>query len=291
MELRAQRRTVELDSGPLAMSYVDVGGPAEPRAVVLAHGLGGRWQHWTHVIPALSGHRVLAVDLPGFGESSLPARRPFDLGTIADAVARLLQSVGVEQVTFVGHSFGGPLALTFAGAHPQMVERLVLVAGTVQSFQRTLAGGIRPWVTRPATAAATVAELAYTALPLPRPLRAPLARTQLGRWLALWPFVRDPGRLDPADARLLIDGAGAPGVLPTARAIARAAGWERLPVGVPVVLINGDADLIAPLADLRSFAGRVDEALVVKRAGHLPMIERPEAFNRVLAHALTVTAS
>ena len=76
----------------------------------------------------------------------------------------------------------------------------------------------------------------------------------------------------------MIEGVGAAGVLPTARAIAGATGWEQLPVHVPVALINGGHDLIAPLTDLRDYPGRVDQSLVIKGAGHLPMIEDPGAF-------------
>jgi pimeloyl-ACP methyl ester carboxylesterase len=205
---------------------------------------------------------------------------------MADALAAMFRELSLDRVVFVGHSFGGPLGTIFATRHPAFTERLVLVAGTVQSFQRTLAGGIRPWFTRPLTAVATVAELLYTALPVPLPLRGPISRSQALRRLALWPFVLAPQRLSPEDARLLIDGAGARGVLPTARAIANATGWERQHVDVPVTLINGDHDLIAPLSDLRTYAGRVDQALVVKDTGHLPMIERPEAFLAALNQAI-----
>jgi cis-3-alkyl-4-acyloxetan-2-one decarboxylase len=116
-----------------------------------------------------------------------------------------------------------------------------------------------------------------------RPL---IARSPFLRRLALWPFVRAPERLSPADAELLLQGAGAPGVMPTAHAIARATGWEHLAVDLPVALINGDHDLIAPLEDLRAYPGRVDRALVIKCTGHLPMIEAPATFLAALNQAL-----
>ena len=70
-------------------------------------------------------------------------------------------------------------------------------------------------------------------------------------------------------------------------AIVRAGGLERLPVDVPVTLVNGDHDLIAPLADLRTYRGRVDRAFVIKNAGHLPMLEQPDALARALSDALS----
>jgi pimeloyl-ACP methyl ester carboxylesterase len=268
------------------VNYVDVGESSTDPAIVFVHGLGGRWQHWSRVIPAISARqRVVALDLPGFGESPRLGER-IDMEGLADVVAGLLGELGIHRVAFVGHSFGGPLATTFAARHKALTSQLVLVSGTVQSFQRTLAGQLRPWLTRPRTAGATIAELLYAAVPVPARLRPVVAGSAGLRALALWPFVRKPSRLSPENALLLIDGAGAPGVFPTARAIAASSGWERLPVAVPVALINGDHDLIAPLADLRAYPGRVDQALIVKGTGHLPMLEAPqrfvEAFNAVL---------
>jgi pimeloyl-ACP methyl ester carboxylesterase len=205
---------------------------------------------------------------------------------LADVIAALARELGIDRLVFVGHSFGGPLGSIFATRHHALTEQLVLVCGTVQSFQQTLARQLRPWMARPLTAVATMAELIYTALPLPQPLRASVARSPLLRSLALWPFVRIPASLSPSDALLLIEGAGGSGVLPTARAIGAANGWERLGVDVPVTLINGDHDLIAPLADLRAYPGRVDHALIVKGTGHLPMIEDPDAFIAAIAYAI-----
>lgn len=282
------RREFRLSGWRVSLNYVDVGEPADEPAIVLVHGLGGRWQHWSRVIPAIgASRRVIALDLPGFGESP-PLGEPIDMAGLADVVAGLLGELGIQRAVFVGHSFGGPLGTTFAARHPALTERLVLVAGTVQSFQRTLAGRLGPWLTRPRTAAATIAELLYTAAPVPKRLQGTVAASPALRRLALWPFVWKPARLRPEDAELLVAGSGAAGVLPTARAIAACSGWERLEVDAPVALINGDHDLIAPLADLRAYTGRVDQAIVIKGTGHLPMLEAPDAFVAALNSVLDV---
>jgi cis-3-alkyl-4-acyloxetan-2-one decarboxylase len=277
-KLPSNRREVVVRGDRTSLSYVDVGPSAGDPVVVLVHGLGGRWQHWSQVIPSISQERrVIAVDLPGFGDSPPIAKRPA-LPLFADAVAALLRDLGVERTVFVGHSFGGPLAVTFATRYPGLAARVVLVGGTVQSFQRTLAGQVLPWVTRPRTAVATVAELVATVAHVPQPLQRSVAASALLRRAALWPFVWRPSRLSFDDALLLIEGAGAPGVLAAARAIALSIGWERVRVDVPVALINGDHDFIAPLADLRAYRGRVDQAVIIKGTGHLPMLEAPDAF-------------
>ena len=284
--LSGGRRAVEVGGVRTVVHYVDVGASGDRPVVLLVHGLGGRWQHWQRVIPAIGKRwRVLAVDLPGFGDSEVIAKQ-FDLSLLADVLGALLRNLGIERVVFVGHSFGGPLGITFAVRHGGVTEQLVLVAGTVQSFQQTLARRFRPWLARPLTAVATIAELLYTGIAVPRAMRPLIARSRVLRRLALRPFVWAPQRLSPADVELLIHSAGAPGVMPTAHAIARATGWEHLAVDLPVALINGDHDLIAPLEDLRAYPGRVDRALVVKGTGHLPMIEAPEAFVAALDQAL-----
>jgi pimeloyl-ACP methyl ester carboxylesterase len=289
--LSSINREVEVRGRRISLNHVDVGESSTDPAIVLVHGLGGRWQHWLRVIPAISAHqRVIALDLPGFGESP-PLGERIDIAGLADAVAGLLGDLGIQRVVFVGHSFGGPLATTFAARHKALTARLVLVAGTVQSFQRTLAGRLGPWLTRPRTAAATIAELLYAAAPVPDRLRLALAASPALRTLALWPFVWKPARLSPEDAKLLLEGAGAAGVLPTARAIAACSGWERLHVDAPVALINGDHDLIAPLADLRAYPGRVDQVFVVKGTGHLPMLEAPESFVAAFNGALVAPSS
>ena len=113
------QRTVEVDGSPTTINYVDCGESAKGSATVfLVHGLGGRWQHWLRVLPAISTRwRVIAVDLPGFGRSPLPRRR-ITLEYLADAIAALARALELERIAFVGHSFGGPLGTTFAARHP-----------------------------------------------------------------------------------------------------------------------------------------------------------------------------
>lgn len=103
--------------------YADHG---EGPAIVLLHGLGGSWQTWLKNIPALAcEHRVIAVDLPGFGASQmLPA--PADMATHAQVVAALLDELGIASATLVGHSMGGLVALQLVEARPDLVERLVM---------------------------------------------------------------------------------------------------------------------------------------------------------------------
>ena len=97
--------------------------------VVLFHGGSGSWTHWVkNVLPLVdAGRRVLAVDLPGFGDSDPP-----EGGTDADAMveplaASLRALVGDAPFDLVGFSFGGMTAGMLVAAHPALARRLVLV--------------------------------------------------------------------------------------------------------------------------------------------------------------------
>ena len=111
---------------------VDIGdGPA----VVFLHGLSGCWQNWLESIPPLAAdHRVIAIDLPGFGESPMPAE-PISVSGYARIVVELLDALGVERATIVGNSMGGFVGCEMAIRFPARVERLVLVAAAGLSLR------------------------------------------------------------------------------------------------------------------------------------------------------------
>src|SRR5262245_37901786 len=121
-----QSRTLELD-GPV--HYIDHGGPHGEcgSRMVLVHGLGGSHVNWAGVGHLLARtHRVVAVDLPGFGRTPL-AGRTSAVDANADLLARFVRALGDEPATLVGNSMGGMLAMICAARHPSVVRALVLV--------------------------------------------------------------------------------------------------------------------------------------------------------------------
>lgn len=87
---------------------------------------------WGPVGAALSAtHRVIAPDLRGFGDTPLPGRRYAD----AADVVHLLDTLGVDQATFVGASFGGRVALELAAQHPQRVRSLALLCPAYRGLE------------------------------------------------------------------------------------------------------------------------------------------------------------
>lgn len=94
--------------------------------LLLVHGGHGGWQHWQANLPVLARrHRVVAPDLPGFGASGDLAAPSVD--GLADALAALLQALGMTQVTAAGFSFGTLVSTALAQRWPQLVARVLLI--------------------------------------------------------------------------------------------------------------------------------------------------------------------
>ncbi|SDQ97265.1 Pimeloyl-ACP methyl ester carboxylesterase [Pseudoxanthomonas sp. CF385] len=115
---------------PLEMAYLDVA-PARPngRTVVLLHGKNFCAATWGATIAALAGagYRVIAPDQIGFCKSSKPPRYQYSFAQLAGNTHALLEQLGIERATIVGHSMGGMLAARYALQYPQATERLLLV--------------------------------------------------------------------------------------------------------------------------------------------------------------------
>jgi pimeloyl-ACP methyl ester carboxylesterase len=110
------------------LSYQDLG-PVEGQVVLLIHGMVSDSTTWARAAAQLAelGHRVLAPDLLGHGNSDKP-EDGYQLSDFADSLAALLTELEVAEATVVGHSFGGAVAMQLAYQHPELVRRLVLVS-------------------------------------------------------------------------------------------------------------------------------------------------------------------
>lgn len=98
--------------------------------VVVLHGWGGRIESMAPVCACLQpDHRVLAIDLPGFGESP-PPTEAWGTRNYSSFVSGVLKELGVERASFVGHSYGAKTSLYLAATHPDVVEKLVLVGSS-----------------------------------------------------------------------------------------------------------------------------------------------------------------
>ena len=111
----ARIRFVEAGSGP---------------PLVLLHDYLASRVVWDDVLPSLAEHfRVIAPDLPGFGESEKPSpsRYKYDFEAFSESLVDLVAAVGLGRFSLCGHALGGAIALTVAATHADMVDKLVLV--------------------------------------------------------------------------------------------------------------------------------------------------------------------
>jgi len=98
--------------------------PGRP-PVVLLHGAGGNHLVWPARMRHLAATSVIAIDLPGHGESSPPACATID--TFSELLRDFVDALGLERFVLAGHSMGGAIALDFALAYPQRLDGLVLI--------------------------------------------------------------------------------------------------------------------------------------------------------------------
>ena len=108
--------------------HYEVEGPANGRAVVLVHGLGGRAEDWRDLAPyvAKAGFRVYLPDLIGYGRSEKPADFSYSVHDEADVVVGFLDALELKQVDLGGWSMGGAIVQHVAADHPDRVRRLLL---------------------------------------------------------------------------------------------------------------------------------------------------------------------
>jgi len=118
----------------LRLHYLDQGSGGQ--AVVLIHGWSCDRTFWRHQIPALARQgRVLALDLPGHGQSDKP-RLDYTQDFLADSVKAVLEAARVERAVLVGHSMGYSVSRRLLLRHPGLVKALVIVDGAYNRAPR-----------------------------------------------------------------------------------------------------------------------------------------------------------
>ena len=253
------------------VNLVDLG---EGRPVLFIHGLSGCWQNWLLNIPAIARrHRVIALDLPGFGVSQMP-ERPISVPGYAETATLVCRALGLDSVAVVGNSMGGFIAAEMSIGVPELVERLVLVDAAGLSTEELRR--------RPLYALARLARSSgLTGLS-----RVPgVARRPRLRRLALGLIARHPDRFSADLTRVLLGGTGKEGFPEALLSLSSHRIRDRLDrIRCPTLIVWGANDRLVPVADAfelqQSIAG--SQLVVFPDSGHVPMLEYPLRFNRVL---------
>ncbi len=287
-----EHRTVDV-GGPV--HYVDFGGSGQ--TVVLVHGLGGATINWSAAAPLLAEHaRVLAVDLAGFGQTPR-AGRSSSLDGNRELLDGFLASVVGEPAVLVGNSMGGLISLLEAAESPGRVGGLVMVDPALPAWVDVLDPVVTQLFMAYATPGVGEALLATMRDQDPREL--------VDYFLAL--VAADPstipeqvvtdhiefareytGAADSIDgflegARNLIE------VLYEPDRVRQAI--ER--VQAPTLLIHGAKDRLVPLVAAETAAAMRPEWTfeVMPNIGHVPMMEDPEGFVRIVVGWLSRVAA
>ena len=112
--------------------------PAEGRSYVLVHGIGMSSRYYRPLAIELARFgEVYVVDLPGYGASSNP-RRSVNVGDHAAALASAIEDIGLVNPVIVGHSMGTQVVSRLAVDHPDITDRIVLIAPTMDPKSRSL---------------------------------------------------------------------------------------------------------------------------------------------------------
>src|SRR6185312_360912 len=202
VDWRKHQRWVTVGDTPV--NVIDLG---EGDPIVFVHGLSGSWPNWLEQLPAFaSNHRVIAMDLPGFGHSPMP-KEPITISAYARIVDELCQTLAVSAATLVGNSMGGFVSTELAIAFPQRVERLVLVSPAgISTYRNRDMERLEPYLRRVAPVVTAYAGWAA--------MRSDWVANRPGlRNLALGFVTRHPSRLPAALVAEQMRGMGKPGFM------------------------------------------------------------------------------
>ncbi len=123
-------RSADIDGSKI---HYTIGGSGP--AVILLHGFAETSRMWTPILPILAGKfRVIAADLPGIGESSIPSGG-IDMRRAAIAIHDLARSLGIERAGIVGHDIGLMVAYAYAALFPYETEKLVVMDAFLPGVQ------------------------------------------------------------------------------------------------------------------------------------------------------------
>jgi pimeloyl-ACP methyl ester carboxylesterase len=260
------------------VEFVEMGTEHED-AIVFIHGLGANWQTFLENVPFFARtHHVVGLDLPGFGQSEMPAEE-ISISHYADIVDELCEALGIREATVVGNSMGGFVGAELAIRHPERVESLVLISPAILWGEYKRA--------KPLMSLARVAELTvgrYLVGEVPRFL---VKRPRL-RAASIWfGGIEYPHLLSRELQReLILTVKRTEGFTPALIAFGNYPVREELPrISCRTLLIWGDGDRLVGVAHADQLAELIPKSKIeiFERTGHVAMLERPDRFNRVVS--------
>jgi pimeloyl-ACP methyl ester carboxylesterase len=257
--------------GGLRIHYRDQGEPDAPHTLVLVHGFAASLQAWEPWVARMTpGYRVISLDLPGHGLTRAPAGYRASLDADVAVIDDLTRRLVAPRFVIGGNSMGGGVAWSYALAHPERLDGLILVdaagwphpqkpgSGSILGF-RLLGNPAGRWLLEhidPTPLAKRGLKQAYVDPALVTP-------NLVHRYVDL---VRAPGH---REILLTQNGASQQRVTPATFAA----------IHIPTLVLVGAADAVIPPGDSRDFAQAIPGAklIVYPGVGHVPMEQVPDA--------------
>lgn len=274
-ERRLRFASVRTAAGEISTMQAGDGPP-----VVMLHGLGATKASFLPTIAALADHhRAIAIDLPGFGDSSKPLRAPYHAPYFARAVAALLDALEIERADVIGNSMGGRVAIELGLRHPDRVRRLALLAPSLAWLRE------RPW----APLLRFVPPQLGALQPAPRPLVEAVVRRAIPGSTEGWTAAGVDEFL-----RSYLTPAGRAAFYAAARNIyleephGEKGFWTRLPrLEPPALFVWGRQDQLVPLRFARHVRAALPRAEHLELGcGHVPQLEQPQATHNAIRRFL-----
>lgn len=277
--------------GRISMAYQDAG---EGPAVIFIHNGGTSSTIWRHQVEDLKGdHRVIALDLPGFGASPLP-KPAAELHEMVDLVIELMKSEGLAPALLVGNCMGSNIAVGIADRQPDLVRGILTVNPlTAASFSGGKIGYLHTMSKHFGGPTRAMRKAARHIRP-PRFIGSLSLRFQLGRSGVARGLHHDPDLLAcqtrseqlPALIDVLDDMSAYGGVDTLAS-----------PPSVPTWIVWGDQNRVLSRKKAAGLTGQLgaEKVEVVDNCGHLAMLEKPEEITALIrrldAHVAEIAAN
>ena len=275
VDWQAAQHRLEIDG--LEVNYCELG---EGPVILWIHGLGASWQSWLENLPDFAqDHRVVAMDLPGFGYSAMPEE--ISIEHYGRWTSTFMDLLGIESAAVVGNSMGGFVGAELAIRAPERVERLILVSPAIFWQDRRRA--------QPLVQLAQYSD-AIVARALVRATDDIATRRRLRLAALASAGFRYPAAISDELAHEMVRSARrTDGFLPALQALVDYSLEEELPrITCPTLIVWGAHDQLVSVRDAKRLQDLIPGSRreVFGRTGHVAMLERPERFNRLLREFL-----
>ena len=231
--------------------------------IIMVHGFGGNKDNWLSLAKLFtSNYRVIIPDLPGFGDSSKPQDKKYNIMSEVERLNLFAKELKLTKFHLVGNSMGGNIAGNYAADYPEMVKTLALfdAAGVISpiksEFILLLEKGINPLIIKEVNDYDKFFEFVFVKPPqIPSVIKKYLAKQAL--------------KAGPFNKKILKDQMDSDIVVLQSKLNK---------ITAPTLIVWGDSDKVIHISSVPIFEKNIrnSKSVIIKECGHVPMMEKPE---------------